>query len=372
VRSQPYDNPILAETAGRQVTVQVVVPARNEEDSISRCLQSLVGQQGIEFSITVIDDGSTDRTRAIAESFAPVRVISAPEPASGMTGKCNALIHGARGATAKWLLFTDADTFHYPASLARAAAEAEERGVDLLSYSPEQETGSLAEMALMPVIFADLVRTYPPQRVNDPADSKVAANGQYLLVRRAVYEELGGHCSVADKILEDVELARLFKVSHHPIWFRQGAGLVRARMYRNLHLMLDGWTKNLVMLFRRPLLLAAARGLEFLLIAGFSLAAVFAAVHRELFQALALFVGVVIFGGLFLWRVRRAHFPGLANVVSLLGLPVFTWLLLRSWWQVKVRRAVTWKGRIYPQSAPYSASHSETRRAVDSSICKEP
>jgi len=372
VRSQPYHNPISPEAAGREVSVQVVVPARNEEDCIGRCLQSLVAQQGIEFAITVVDDGSNDRTRAIAESFAGVRVISVTDPVAGMTGKCNALICGTQGATAKWLLFTDADTFHYPGSLARAVAEAEERGVDLLSYSPEQETGSLAETALLPVIFADLVRTYPPKRVNDPADSTVAANGQFVLVRRAVYEALGGHGAVADKVLEDVELARLFKASHHPIWFRQGTGLVRARMYRSLPSMVAGWTKNLAILFHRPLLLAAARGLEFVLIAGLLLATVFELVHHELFGAFALFIGVMIFGGLFFWRVRQAHFPGLANLAALFGLPLFTWLLLRSWWQVRVRHAVTWKGRIYPQSASYSAAHSEPQRVVDSSIPRSP
>ena len=233
-----------------EVTVDVIVPARNEEDCIGRCLESLVAQQGISFQITVVDDGSTDQTRAIAESFPGVKVIAAAEPAPGVMGKCNALITGAAGSTAKWLLFTDADTFHYPGSLAAAVQEAESRNVDLLSYSPEQETASWWELAVMPVIFAELARTYPPERVNDPADPTVAANGQYILVRRTAYEALGGHKSVAGKILEDVELARLFKVSHYKIWFRFGGGLVRTRMYRSFRAMWDGWTKNLALLFR--------------------------------------------------------------------------------------------------------------------------
>ena len=64
-------------------SVQIIVPARNEQDSIGRCLQSLVNQKGIEFALTVVDDGSTDRTRALAESFATVTVISSSEPAAG-------------------------------------------------------------------------------------------------------------------------------------------------------------------------------------------------------------------------------------------------------------------------------------------------
>src|SRR5947209_12905329 len=103
--------------------VQVIVPARNEQQCIGRCLQSLVSQQGIDFQITVVDDGSTDQTRSIAESFAGVRVISSCEPASGISGKCNGLVAGADGSQAKWLLFDDAATVHLSASLQAAVAD---------------------------------------------------------------------------------------------------------------------------------------------------------------------------------------------------------------------------------------------------------
>src|SRR5689334_169037 len=296
------------ETDHAEVTVHVIIPARNEEDCIGRCLQSLVGQEGISFEIIVVDDGSTDLTRNIAESFPRVRVLSASEPEPGIMGKCNALITGARGLKAKWILFTDADTVHYPGSLAASAHEAEERGVDLLSYSPEQETNSWWELAVMPLVFADLVRTYPPDKVNDPAYSTVAANGQYILVRREVYESLGGHQAVAGKILEDVELARIFKTSNHKIWFRQGTGLVRTRMYRTFHAMWEGWTKNLALLFRRPLLLAARRTLEFVAIT-FLLTIGLILAEQEYFRdAFVMLAAGVIFYIYFLVRIRRAHF----------------------------------------------------------------
>src|SRR5215467_1772047 len=101
--SRPYNNSNAMRTSAQSedATVQVIVPARNEEDCIGRCLKSLVSQQGIRLQITVVDDGSTDRTQAIAGSFPGVRVIPAPEPAPGVSGKCNALIAGARAATAK-------------------------------------------------------------------------------------------------------------------------------------------------------------------------------------------------------------------------------------------------------------------------------
>jgi glycosyltransferase involved in cell wall biosynthesis len=345
--------------------VQVIIPARNEQDSIGRCLESLAGQQGISFSITVVDDASSDRTAAIARSFPGVRVISALEPGPGITGKNNALIQGSVGATAKWLLFTDADTLHYPGSLAAAVAEAETRGVDLLSYSPEQETGSLAELALLPVVFADLVRTYPPERVNDPSDPVVAANGQYLLVRREVYVGLGGHGRIGDKILEDVELARLFKESHKAIRFRHGAGLVCTRMYRSFRALCEGWTKNLALLFRNPLRLAALRGLEFAVILGLVANALVGTLERDPRVAIgAALAGLLIYISILL-RIRRAHFPWQANFLSLFGLPLFAALLARSWFHCAVRGTVTWKGRTYTHSvteAPPSSSISESSK----------
>ena len=364
------------ETAGPEASVQIVVPARDEEENIGRCLESLVQQQGIGSSITVVDDGSRDHTRAIAESFPGVRVISAPDPAPGITGKCNALIHGAQGATSQWLLFTDADTFHYPGSLARAVAEAEQRGADLLSYSPEQETGTWTERALMPVVFADLARTYPPARVNDPSDPTVAANGQYLLIRRRVYESLGGHKTVASMVLEDVELARIFKASHHLIWFRHGAGLVRTRMYRTFHAMVAGWTKNLALLFHRPVFLAAARGVEFLAIPALILTGLISLSQVDRLAGILFLVSGLLWAALFGRRIREAHFAGPANLVAFLGLPLFAWLLLRSWWHVTVCGAVTWKGRTYTHSrgdfAAHSAAYSAPQGDADSSISRSP
>ena len=357
-----YNKPIQMEVAQTEPMVQVIVPARNEEDCIARCLDSLVRQQGIAFSITLVDDGSTDRTRAIAESFPAVRVISATEVVPGTTGKSNALVCGASDARAEWLLFTDADTFHLPGSLATAVKEAEERRVDLLSYSPEQETVTWAEKALIPVVFADLARTYPPARVNDPADPVAAANGQYILVRRKAYEELGGHRAVAKMVLEDVELARLFKNAGRKIWFRHGAGLVSTRMYRSFSAMVEGWTKNLALLFRKPIRLALIRELEFVAIVSLLCAGARMSLRQHYLSGMILlFLGLVVYGN-FLVRILGAHLSWKATVMAILGLPLYSFLLMRSYLHSRVRGMVRWKGRTYTQS--------ESRNSSESSIYK--
>ncbi len=191
--------------------VSVIVPARNEEACLADCLRSLVDQPGPAYEVILVDDHSTDSTRAIAESFcsptlsqktrkdgAPtIRVLSAGELPHGWNGKCSAVWSGAKAAKGKWLLFTDADTRHSPDSIARGMQEAQAAGADMLSYSPKQEVHGFAERALMPVIFAELAKTYPPKDVGDPKSPVAAANGQYLLIRREAYDAVGGHAAVA-------------------------------------------------------------------------------------------------------------------------------------------------------------------------------
>ena len=322
--------------------VSIIIPARNEETSLGACLQSLTAQTGVAFEIIVVDDGSTDRTREIAQSFAGVRVISPELLPDAWTGKNNAVIAGAKLAYAHWLLFTDADTVHLPGSLARALAEAKREGADLLSYSPEQLVITFAERAVMPVIFAELAAQYPPHKVRDQGSGIAAANGQYILVRRAAYDAVGGHASVATEILEDVALARLFRNEGMRVYFRYGGDAVRTRMYRNWAQLREGWTKNLALLFPRPQRLAVRSSVMWLATwATLSVAAVGAAGQHFGWMAFALFWCLTY------KRIRGAHFSTANNLLAIaFGLPIFSYLLIRSK-KAHASGQVTWKGRSY-------------------------
>jgi|SRR5215469_3266137 len=345
----------MPEPAPGRPAVSVIVPARNEEDCLGACLQSLVSQNGVDFEILVVDDHSADRTREIAASFPKVRVTDPGPLPSGWSGKNNAVAAGARAARGEWLLFTDADTVHLPGSLARSLAEARQRNVALLSYSPEQDVRTFWEKAIMPVIFAELASTYRPSEVSDRNSPAAAANGQYILVERTAYDAIGGHTAVAHDLLEDVALARAVKQSGRPIFFRQGTGLVRTRMYRSFAQLREGWTKNLVLLFPHPVELAARRAFEFVILVG-SFAAVVVAIAMSAappWTLIALAIAAVSWT-LFLKRVRRAHFSWDSTALAVLGLPLFSWLLLRSKRKHEQGR-VPWKGRLYG-----SAGHTPT------------
>jgi len=326
--------------------VSVIVPARNEETCLGACLESLVAQTGVPFEIIVVDDHSTDRTREIAQSFPGVRVIEAGPLPEGWTGKNNAVTAGAGEARGQWLLFTDADTQHLPGSLARALAEAKAREVDLLSYSPEQMVESFWEKAVMPVIFAELASAYRPSEVSDPKSSAAAANGQYVLIKRVTYDAIGGHAAIASSFLEDVALALAVKQSGKRIFFRYGGDQVRTRMYRSFDQLREGWTKNLALLFPSPGRLALLRTLEFFLIV-LSVAISLWNIVRDLWQpAAACGLLALVLWGIFYKRIRRAHFTGDATVLALLGLPLFSCLLLRSK-SFHDHGQVSWKGRSY-------------------------
>jgi glycosyltransferase involved in cell wall biosynthesis len=326
--------------------VSIIVPARDAEASLRACLESLVSQQGVRLEILVVDDGSTDRTREIVESFPAVRLMDAPPLPAGWTGKNNAVFTGAKQARGEWLLFTDADTVHLPGSLARALEEAKQQRADLVSYSPEQEVDGFWEKAVMPVIFAQLASTYRPSEVSDPASPVAAANGQYILITREAYDAVGGHGAVATSLLEDVELARALKRSGRRILFRYGGDVVHTRMYRSFAQLREGWTKNLALLFPSPKRLALWCLLEFVLITGGGAIGVFATARRRPEAGFVLVCLSLALGAIFLVRVHRAHFPPQTNKYTLFGLPVFAYLLLRSTLLFR-RGTVEWKGRIY-------------------------
>ena len=274
----------------------------------------------------------------------------------GWTGKANAIWTAARKARGKWLLFTDADTIHEPGDLRRGIHEATRHKAGMLSYSPRQIVTGFLQRSLMPLVFCELALAYPPAKVSDPGQRVAAANGQYLLIEREAYRRIGGHPSVRDKVLEDVELAFTAKRRKIGIRFRYAEDAVATRMYRSTAAMLEGWTKNLALLFNNALLLAMWRALDFLLIFGLPVLA-FELWNAHFTQRSLAWLGagwVLLLLWLrtlvrFYYRVAKSNFPFLDCAITPLGLPLFVFLLYRSWFQHKMLKQVEWKGRTYAQ-----------------------
>lgn len=350
--------------------VTIIVPARNEDASLERCLRSLVEQQGVPFELFIVDDGSTDRTLEIIAKFAGVQEcpflgvnsfllgvtgLQAGAVPSGWTGKANAVWRAAQQARGDWLLFTDADTVHEAGSLARAVTEANQHGAVMLSYSPKQELHNPGERMVMPLIFGELASRFRSKEVSDPKSLSAAANGQYILIQRDSYFAVGGHQAISGDLLEDVALANRVKQAGGKIRFRFGGEQVRARMYRSWGQLVEGWTKNLVLLFPDARTLAWRRLTEFASLGLLVLAAATADVGGD---HLLTGIALVLFAGLlanFLVRVRRSHSGGLNEALAVFGLPLFARLLLRSAYMHE-RGKIAWKGRVYSGSESKGAA----------------
>jgi len=342
------------------IELTVIVPARNEEDCLADCLQSLVSQSeelfelGKDWELIVVDDDSSDRTAEIACGFAGVTVIKADKLEPGWVGKNNAVWTAAKRARGRWLLFTDADTIHEPGDLHRAMHEAVRHKVGMLSYSPRQIVKGLVKRSLMPLVFCELSLAYPPAKVSDPNQRIAAANGQFILIAREAYRRMGGHASVAEKVLEDVELAFIAKRRKIGLHFRYAPDALSTRMYRSTAAMIEGWSKNLALLFDNCLALAMWRLLDIGLLVLLPVLAIwfwnarFAAHSLEWLGAgwvLALMWVRNLFR--FYGRVAKSNFPFLDCAIAPLGLPLFVVLLYRSWYEVHILKRVSWKGREY-------------------------
>jgi glycosyltransferase involved in cell wall biosynthesis len=349
------DEPVALQTQSRTdaaFRLSVIIPARNEERNLPACLTSLLSQSdeffllGRDWEVIVVDDGSTDKTWEVAEAAGGAEVLAAPAlEKREFTGKNSACWFGAEQAKGRWLLFTDADTVHEAGDLLRAIHEAEKYGASLLSYSPRQIVHGFWQSALMPLIFSELALVYSPAEVNDPGRRLAAANGQFLMVERGAYFAIGGHKAVGREVLEDVELARKVKHSKRVIRFRYAPDALSTRMYRGFGDMVEGWTKNLALLFPHALSLAAWRVLDgFLLLLPIVLIPLHYLVFWQQGVIVLIWVRTLI---RFYSRAMKSNFSALECAVSPIALPLFVALLVRSWMQHKLFHQVSWKGREY-------------------------
>jgi hypothetical protein len=198
--------------AGDPPLISVIIPARNEGRNISRCVQALFGQTYPNYEIIVVDDRSSDETPNILSDIKKkdprLHIIHGAELPPGWAGKPHALVQGAAAAHGEWLCFMDADTFAESGLLWSTYRMAVKMDADMFSILTDQELGSFWERAILPLVFLGLSFGFPAQRVNDPNTPDAIANGQFILIKRSVYDQVGGHGAVKDRVDEDKAIGR--------------------------------------------------------------------------------------------------------------------------------------------------------------------
>ncbi len=342
--------------------VSVCIPARNEENNIRRCVQAVLEQDYPNLEVIVLDDRSNDATLTLLKDIASrdsrLLPISGSDLPVGWAGKPHALYQAVSVARGEWLCFVDADTFLAPNALSSVFAKALETEADLFTVMTRQILGSFWERTVMPLVMTALSVGFSPRKVNDPQRRDAVANGQFIFIKRSIYDLVGGHERIKDQIVEDKALSELVKWSGHHLVIADGRDVVSTRMYTSLETMWEGWTKNIYLGLRDhpSLLLLGAFGATLALIA-----ALFLPIWPLLglswymqgggWMALLVIVEALLVWGYLIWiRAQVAQEMGISRgyaFLTPLGAGVFAAMMLTSAWKVVSGQGVTWRGRKY-------------------------
>jgi glycosyltransferase involved in cell wall biosynthesis len=352
---------LLEEDAGRANTsLSVIVPARNEGAGVAEGLRSLLASKDVGLQVIAVDDRSTDETGDVMDGLlgAPREpgieylVEHVRELPAGWLGKPHAMASGVARATGEWLLFTDADVVFAADALARAVAYAERASVDHMVVVPTVVGRSAGERMMLPFLYVMSIWGPRMWRVADAKARDAVGVGAFNLIRRTVYEKVGGWERLRMEVIEDLRMGVVIKQAGFRSCVAVGRGLVRIRWAHGALGVIRNLTKNVFAAFRFRVGLAAA-GLAALAV-----------------MCLLPFAGVVL--GLVWWRVwlwpsavsiaslaalywrhRRFAEPSDAGTVLwLAGFPaaalVFLYAMAGSTVLTLARGGVVWRGTFYP------------------------
>ena len=341
--------------------ISILVPARNEERSIGRCVRAALAQSYPQIEVIVVDDGSSDRTGAILAEIADprLRVLSGRPLPPGWVGKCNACQQLSDAAKGGWLLFLDADTVAEPDLAAALLTSAIARKLDLLTIFPFLELGTFWERVILPPFAALIMALFPIEEMEHPdvRPDQVLANGQCIFVRRAAYAQVGGHAAVRGEVLEDVRLAQAICAAGFRVGIAEGMAYLRVRMYTSGREVVAGLMKNAAAGYRsgggRSLwamsrLILTAFGPLWIVAVGLAGLALGAA---DVAWAALAGGGLTLLASLALRSVlyRRLYRQPLAyGLLWPCGLLCYMMIAGVGMWRVGSGRGVTWKGRTYP------------------------
>ena len=249
--------PIIYHQNNSDALVSVLIPARNEEINIKRCLYSLIDQSYKNLEIIVLDDDSDDQTydvvKNISKNYESIKLVKGEAKTIGWTGKnwaCNQLSKYANG---DFLLFVDADTKLQKNTIAETVNEMNNNDIDLISLFPNRITNTVIDKIIsvtigwfifscLPIIFSN----------KNPIFS--SAFGQFLLFRKGAYFSIGGHESIKDKILDDFELGRLITKKGYNLNVLDGTERISTFSYSTEKEALEGLSKSIFPFFNNKLI----------------------------------------------------------------------------------------------------------------------
>lgn len=337
--------------------VSVIVPARNEEKFLGRCLDSLIGQDYDNYEVIAVDDSSEDGTASIIRRLAAkdprvIPVMAGAKP-DGWMGKNWACMEGFKKATGELLLFTDADTRHLPNTVSLSVSHLLSFNLDALTVIPRMLALDWWTRVTLPMISTFLHTQFSALKVNDPAKKTGYFFGSFFIIRRQTYRDVGMHEGVRQEIIEDGALGRKVKSGGYKIRMVRGEHLVEAVWARSASTLWNALKRLMV-----PLFLQSGRtavgifvAVLFLLFMPFPFmaysAASFSDVSAMVLFATSLLASILIYAASAV-ESKKGLSLGLASAVfAPVGGLVVALSFLAGLLQAKSRNAVSWRGRSY-------------------------
>ena len=338
--------------------VSIILPARNEEEYIKNCLDSLLEQDYKNYEIIVIDDSSEDRTGEIITQYAKkeskiIHVTALPKP-DGWMGKNWACMEGYKKTTGEVLLFTDADTRHSRNVISLAVGHLISFDLDALSVIPKMLTFDFWTKITLPMISTFLHTRFSALNVNDPSKKTGYFFGSFFILKKTTYEEVGMHEGVKQEIIEDGALGKKVKESGYKIKMVRGEHLIEAIWARDKNTLWNALKRLMVPLYLQSgkIAIGIFFAVLFLLFVPFPIFVTASilpteSISAKLICATAAIASILIYIGAIIevkkglgLRIHHALFAPLGGLVVILG-------FLSGLLQAKNSHSVTWRGRSY-------------------------
>lgn len=357
--SQPRWNQNPVSPAGNP-RVSIIVPARNEEQSVEQALQTLLALDYDNYEVIAVNDRSTDRTGEImdrlAKNFLPAkinddasrevtfRVVRHTELPSGWLGKTHAMWTAANEATGDWLLFTDADVLFKPDSLRRALVYAESERADHVVLFPRMIMKRPGEHMMIAFFQTMFMFGHRPWKVADPRSDDHIGVGAFNLVRRSVYSKVGTYQALRMEVLDDMKLGKVVKNAGFAQRNVFGSDLISIRWARGAFGIVNNLTKNFfaVLSFQWWRALLSVIGLSFLNFGPF-LGIWLAHGWARVPYAVALASMFLIYVGI----SRRSAVPAYFFFLHPVSTALFVYTLIRSTILTLWNDGIEWRGTKY-------------------------
>jgi len=337
--------------------VSVILPARNEEEFIEKCLDSLIKQDYTNYEIIVIDDSSDDATGKIISEYAKknskIIAVNAQIKPDGWMGKNWACMEGYKKATGELLLFTDADTKHSQNVISLAVSHLLSFNLDALSAIPKMHTLDFWTRITLPMISTFLHTRFSAIRVNDPSKKTAYFFGSFFIIKQKTYKDVGMHEGVKHEIIEDGALGKKVKESGYKIKMARGDHLIEAVWARDKSTLWNALKRLMIPLYlqNEKIAIGVFFAVLFLLFMPFPIltysvlwvletTSFFVLFVSSLIASIMIYIGAIIeVKKLLQLRLRDALFAPIGSLTVVLG-------FLSGLLQAK-NNTVSWRGRKY-------------------------